>query len=84
MTIDGDGSCRLCLRIRGIATPSNFNINNILDDDGNLNEYLKVSIDYDKKNYCQKCQWSCPIMSEMISNEEENSNNLVHDEIRNR
>lgn len=84
LTIDGDGSCRLCLRIRGVATPSNFNINNILDVDGNLNEYLKESISYDKKNYCQKCQWSCPLMSEMISNEEENSNNLIHDEIRNR
>jgi radical SAM protein with 4Fe4S-binding SPASM domain len=84
MTIDSDGSVRLCLRIRGSAAPNNFNINNILDDDGNLNAYLKYSISYDKKNYCQKCQWSCPSMSEMISNEEENSNNLVHDEIRNR
>jgi radical SAM protein with 4Fe4S-binding SPASM domain len=84
MTIDADGTVRLCLRIRGVATPNNFNINNIIDDNGNLNEYLKDSISYDKKNYCQKCQWSCPIMSEMVSEEVENSNNLIHEEIRNR
>lgn len=84
LCIDGDGSTRLCLRIRGIATPSNFNINNILDDTGILNEYLKDSISYDKRNYCMKCNHSCYMMSEMISNEEENSNNLIHDEIRNR
>jgi len=72
------------LRIRGIATPSNFHIDNILDEDGILNEYLKDSVSYDKRNYCIKCNHSCYMMSEMISNEEENSNNLVHDEIRNR
>jgi len=84
LCIDADGSVRLCLRIRGIATPSNFHIDNILDEDGILNEYLKDSVSYDKRNYCIKCNHSCYMMSEMISNEEENSNNLIHDEIRNR
>lgn len=82
LTIDGDGSIRLCLRIRGTATPSNFNINNLLDEEGQLNSYLKDSIQFDKSRYCVKCQWSCPMMSEMISAEEENSNNLIHTEIR--
>ena len=82
MTIDGDGSVRLCLRIRGVATPSNFNISNILDEDGNLNEYLKDSINYDKTKFCVRCQWSCPLMSQMISKEEDNSRNLIHTEIR--
>lgn len=82
MTIDADGTIRLCLRIRGSATPGNFNILNVLDENGNLNEYLKQSISFDKTRYCLKCQWSCPIMSEMISQEEENSKNLIHDEIR--
>jgi len=82
MTIDADGSIRLCLRIRGVITPFNFNINNIFIFDGILDENINKSIDVDKRNYCLKCQWSCPMMSEMISNEEENSNNLIHDEIR--
>lgn len=83
MTIDGDGSVRLCLRIRGVYTPKTFNIGNILDENGNLSTSLQYYIEYDKNKYCQYCQWSCPIMSKMISNEEEKSNNLIHSEIRN-
>lgn len=82
MTIDSDGSVRLCLRIRGFSTPESFTIENILDDNGNLNEYLKQCIEYDKKKYCLYCNWTCMIMSKIISEEEENFNNLIHKEIR--
>jgi MoaA/NifB/PqqE/SkfB family radical SAM enzyme len=82
LCVDADGSVRLCLRVRGTATPVNFNLNNILDDKGNLNEFISVTIDYDKKNFCLKCNHSCYIMSKMISEEEDNFNNLIHSDIR--
>jgi len=82
MTIDADGSLRLCLRCRAIETPNKFNIKNILDDNGNLNKNIAEVITRDKKNYCKGCGWTCMIMSKMISDEQENSKNLVHEEIR--
>jgi len=82
LCIDADGSVRLCLRIRGIATPANFSINGILDDDGTINPYIGEVISYDKKKFCLKCNHSCYIMSKMISDQEDNSNNLIHTDIR--
>jgi len=82
LCVDADGSIRLCLRIRSEATPSNFNILNVLDEDGNLNKYLKDSISHDKKNYCRGCNHSCYMMSELLSKDEDSSDNLIHSEIR--
>lgn len=82
LTVDADGSVRLCLRIGGIATPENFNLFNVLDDNGNLNEYLKEMISYDKKKFCLNCNHSCFMMSEISSNNEKECNNLVHSQIR--
>ena len=80
--IDADGSLRLCLRIRSEATPSNFNVTNFLDDDGNLNEYLKDSIKYDKSKFCLKCNHSCYIMGSLLSKGQDSSDNLIHTDIR--
>ena len=82
LCVDADGSARLCLRIRGVATPQNINVDNLLDENGKLNEHLGTFINYDKVHYCLKCNHSCYIMSDMISKDEENSDNLVHTEIR--
>jgi MoaA/NifB/PqqE/SkfB family radical SAM enzyme len=83
MTIDADGSIRLCLRIRAVSTPANFNILNILDENGNLHEDIKYTIDYDKSHFCRFCNWTCMCMSRMIYEDKESSNNLIHSEIRN-
>lgn len=82
--IDADGSLRLCLRIKAEATPSNFNISNMLDENGNLNEYLQESIRYDKSKFCLKCNHSCYLMGELLSKGLDNSSNLIHSEIRNK
>ena len=84
MTIDADGSLRLCLRIKGESTPSNYNLLNILDENGKIDENINQIISYDKKKYCMKCMWSCMIMSKMISDQEDNSGNLVHSDVRNK
>lgn len=80
--IDADGSLRLCLRVRSEATPANFNVLNFIDENGKLNEYLKVSIKYDKSKFCLKCNHSCYIMGELLSKNEDSSDNLIHSEIR--
>ncbi len=80
--IDADGSLRLCLRIKAEATPSNFNISNMLDENGNLNEYLQESIRYDKSKFCLKCNHSCYLMGELLSKGLDNSSNLIHSKIR--
>lgn len=82
LCVDADGSIRLCLRVRGVSTPENFTLENILDHDGNLNEYIGHSINFDKTKFCTKCNHSCYIMSKIISDDEDNYNNLVHTEIR--
>lgn len=82
LCIDADGSIRLCLRIRGVLTPQNYNIFNLLDDDGVLNPNLSKSIKLDKDAFCLNCNHSCYMMSKMISDGEEISNNLVHSDIR--
>jgi MoaA/NifB/PqqE/SkfB family radical SAM enzyme len=80
--IDADGSLRLCLRVRSEATPANFNVLNFIDENGKFNEDVLSLIAYDKRTYCLKCNHSCYIMSKMISDDEDNLDNLVHTEIR--
>jgi MoaA/NifB/PqqE/SkfB family radical SAM enzyme len=82
LCVDADGTIRLCLRIRGEATPANFTLEGLLDENGILNPDINQVIAYDKKKYCLKCNHSCYIMSKMISDQEDNSNNLIHTEVR--
>jgi MoaA/NifB/PqqE/SkfB family radical SAM enzyme len=82
LCVDADGSIRLCLRIRGVATPENFNLLNIIDNDGVLNPEINKIIEYDKNKYCLKCNHSCYMMSKMISDNVEMTDNLIHSEIR--
>jgi len=77
LCVDSDGSVRLCLRIRGVQTPENFNTKNCFEEDGSLNEMLKHFIGEDKRKYCQKCNHTCYIMSNL-----NDINGLVHKEVR--
>jgi MoaA/NifB/PqqE/SkfB family radical SAM enzyme len=76
LTIDSDGSIRLCLRIRGVETPKNINIKNFINKKGELNSNLIKYIKKDKKSYCQKCIWSGIIMSTYMYHDKTLS--LVH------
>jgi MoaA/NifB/PqqE/SkfB family radical SAM enzyme len=81
LTIDANGSLRMCLRIRGIETPR-FNLLETILEDGSLHPGLKRSIGRDKENYCRLCNWTCPIFSQITSKDENMVKNLLHEEIR--
>lgn len=82
ITIDADGSVRLCLRIMGCATPENFNLLNFLDENGKMHENLKDMLTADKARYCKLCNWSCPLMSNLLSKNEGDIESLLHSERR--
>jgi len=72
LTIDADGSIRLCLRIKGI----NSSKYKAIDYFENFDEIHKAMIE-DKQKYCQGCCWTCPIMSKLAI-EEDMHNEILH------
>ena len=80
ITIDADGSIRLCIRIRGIETPK-FGLCKYINDDGKINIELYKHITNDKKNYCQGCNWTCMLMSGSVSTKND-VDNLIHSDRR--
>lgn len=81
ITIDSNGAMRLCLRIRGVVTPK-LKANKIIHQDGNIWQTLKEFISEDKKRLCKGCNWTCPVMSQMLEEGSSNVNSLVHLEKR--
>jgi len=78
ITIDADSTMRICLRIRGVKTPSNFTVLNFINEkNGHLKNSFIKEICNDKLDYCLKCHWSCPIMSDLID-EKEDLDSLIH------
>jgi MoaA/NifB/PqqE/SkfB family radical SAM enzyme len=82
LTVDADGSIRLCLRIRGVDTPEKINLGNLFSKDWTLNPRLKPMLIRDKLHYCRLCNWTCMRMSQMISSHSEMSSDLIHSERR--
>lgn len=80
VTVDADGSIRLCLRIRGSVTPKIYNLSNLFDpkDPAKLVKDFKISIGIDKRRMCELCNHSCLIMSKYINDTEEGESDLVH------
>lgn len=81
MTIDADGSARLCLRIRGVMTP-NIRVYDCIHDDGSLHFSYKEFIKTDKRNYCEGCNWTCMEMSKNLNVNLDTVDNLIHKDIR--
>ena len=77
LTIDSDGSMRLCLRIRGIYSPY-YKIENIFDSKCNLTNQFKNAIHLDLTNLCKGCNWTCPMMSSLVQSSQE----ITHEERR--
>lgn len=71
LVIDADGSVRLCLRIRGTETPKK-KFFDYINSNGIITEELINCIKSDKLNYCQKCNWTCPLMTMFCENSEIN------------
>jgi MoaA/NifB/PqqE/SkfB family radical SAM enzyme len=87
LTIDADGSIRLCLRIRGIETPQRFTLHNLFDinyfnESRTLDKTLRHYQSIDKINLCKGCNWTCIIMSQMIKDSLIITDELIHKDIR--
>lgn len=78
VSIDADGSVRLCLRIRGVNAPENVHVNDLIDNDGNLNQVAHRLIAKDKKYYCRLCNHTCHLMSKEIDQKDLGPKDLVH------
>jgi len=67
VTIDSDGALRLCLRIRGRYTPK-YTIFDLLNEE--KEDEVFEAIKADKESLCQKCNWTCMLMSKAGTSEE--------------
>ncbi len=78
VTIDADGTVRLCLRIRGTHTPENVRVNDLIDSNGNINPVAHKLIVKDKLEYCKLCNHTCQLMSKRLDNKNLGPEELVH------
>lgn len=69
VSIEPDGSFRLCLRIRGprLVNDKFKNIDNIISPYGKFRDEFLKEFRMDYVNYCMGCNWTCPIMSDYFS-----------------
>ena len=82
ITIDADGTIRLCLRIRGVLTPKYNTVENLFDENG-ISKQLIEYITIDKYEYCKLCNHSCLMMSKHIDeNDGGGTADLVHKDKR--
>jgi len=77
LTIDADGTVRLCLRIRGVHTPT-FKLPHYISSGGFSNTELKENLTKDKQKYCQGCNWTCMLMSKLLSMDRSTKDDLIH------
>ena len=77
ITIDADGYVRLCLRILGRLTQQ-LHLIQYFSPEGMTNTELGYRRIADKVEYCQGCNWTCPIIGNTS-----NINSLVHTDKRN-
>jgi MoaA/NifB/PqqE/SkfB family radical SAM enzyme len=66
VTIDSNGSFRLCLRIKGVYTP-NLKLENIFDETGKITSFVKSVMKSDYNEYCKGCNHTCLLMSKYFS-----------------
>jgi MoaA/NifB/PqqE/SkfB family radical SAM enzyme len=83
VTVDADGTMRLCLRIKGMVTQE-IHVRDIFDE-----QYpILVSRDFynlltfDKKRLCQLCNHSCLMMSQHIDKTLKGESDLIHKDQR--
>jgi len=67
VTIDADGSLRLCLRIRGIETPK-YSFKDLIDEDGVVSKKFNDALEKDYEETCDGCIWTCMYMSGYYNN----------------
>ena len=78
VTVDADGTIRLCLRIRGTHAPKLVKVSNLIDSKGNISFIAKKAIAKDKEVHCQGCNHTCLLMSKHINETDQGSEDLIH------
>lgn len=78
VSVDADGTIRLCLRIRGVFTPQIVNLENLITSEGELSTIAHAAIKRDKKEFCKMCNHTCQIMSRVIAEQGLGPEELVH------
>jgi MoaA/NifB/PqqE/SkfB family radical SAM enzyme len=84
ITVDADGSLRLCLRIRGVAVPAyTLNERTFFAKNFDILPEVMEAVAQDKQNYCKLCNHTCQLMSALVDGNEKLKDSLIHTEIRN-
>ena len=78
VSVDADGTIRLCLRIRGIFTPDMVTLKNLFMGGGRINPIAHGAIKRDKMDLCKKCNHTCQLMSKIIDDSNIGPSSLVH------
>lgn len=78
VTIDADGSVRLCLRIRGVNAPHLIHVSDLINYDGYVNPLAHKLIIKDKVKYCHGCNHTCQLMSKYLNDKNLDPYELVH------
>lgn len=67
LSLEPNGTFRLCLRIAGLETPK-ADYRQAISTKGVINKgLLPIFMDWDYHHFCQGCNWTCPIFSERFS-----------------
>jgi len=77
ISVDADGTMRLCLRVRGIDTPK-LKLTDYISEEGEIKPTLKENISKDKLTYCKHCNHTCLLMSQLLQESEGKVNDLIH------
>ena len=67
VSVDADGTIRLCLRIRGVHSPKLVTLKNLFNG-SDISPIAHAAIKKDKRDYCKLCNHTCHIMSKYIDN----------------
>jgi len=78
ISIDADGTIRLCLRIRGVSTPSLIKLEHLITFDNKVSPVAQAAIKKDKKRFCKLCNHTCQLMSKHINDKDTGPDDLVH------
>jgi MoaA/NifB/PqqE/SkfB family radical SAM enzyme len=78
VSVDADGTIRLCLRIRGIFTPGMVTLKNLFTETNQISSIAHAAIKRDKKDYCKLCNHTCQLMSKIINERNLGPEDLVH------
>lgn len=78
ISIDADGSIRLCLRIRGVLTPKFINMQTLFNERYEIPPAVLSILSVDKRNYCKLCNHTCQLMSKIIDDDNLGLRELVH------